>query len=190
MAIQNKSNHINFIQVQIRLIPIHIRLFITITTEAINQLPLEITFRDLGCPLNPFGFVLLIFIFKSVATRIPYLTRLADPSWSPVYSDVFNQNIYFVLLNFSFQKCRDPNPRLDSVGGSKLEPGLLRHFQLSFQNICLCYSILDFLITRKHFFSGNPINTYNFKGPLTFSFNKMHLQNDAFLLCPCNVKDT
>ena len=138
-----------------------------------------------------FFFVLLIFIFKSVATRIPYLTRLADPSWSPVYSDVFNQSIHFILLNFFyFQKCRDPNPRLDPVGGSKLEPGLLRHFQLSFQNICLCYSILDFLITRKHFFSGNPINTYNFKGPLTFSFNKMHLQNDAFLLCPCNVKDT
>ena len=121
-------------------------------------------------------------------TRIPYLTRLADPSWSPVYSDVFNQNIYFVLLNFSFQKCRDPNPQLDPVGGSKLEPGLLRHFQLSFQNICLCYSILDFLITRKHFFSGNPINTYNFKRPLTFTFNKMHLQNNAFLQYQCNVK--
>ena len=118
------------------------------------------------------------------------MTRLADPSWSPVYSDVFNQNIYFVLLNFSFQKGRDPNPRLDPVGGSKLEPGLLRQFQLSFQNICLCYSILDFLMSRNHFFSGNPINTYNFKRPLTFTFNKMHLQNDAFLQYQCNVKDT
>ena len=130
MAIQNKSNHINFIPVQIRLIPIHIRLFITITTEAINQLPLEITFRDQGCPLNPFCFrfinfhfqkyrdpnplldpiggsklepgllrrfqskhlfrLINFFLFKSVATRIPDLTRLADPSWSPVYSDIFN----------------------------------------------------------------------------------------------------
>ena len=131
MAIQNKSNHINFIQVQIRLIPIHVSLFITITIEAINQLPLEITFRDLGCPLNPFcfrfinfhfqkcrdlnplldpiggsklepgllrcfqskhsfHFINFFFIFKSVATRIPDLTRLADPSWSPVYSDIFN----------------------------------------------------------------------------------------------------
>ena len=190
MAIQNKSNHINFIQVQIRLIPIHIRLFITITTEAINQLPLEITFRDLGCPLNPFCFRFINFHFQKCRDPNPLLDPIGGSRWSPVYSDVFNQNIYFVLLNFSFQKCRDPNPRLDPVGGSKLEPGLLRHFQLSFQNICLCYSILDFLITRKHFFSGNPINTYNFKGPLTFSFNKMHLQNDAFLLCPCNVKDT
>ena len=34
-----------------------------------------------------------------------------------------------ILLNFHFQKCRDPNPLLDPVGGSKLEPGLLRHFQ-------------------------------------------------------------
>ena len=79
--------------------------------------------------LKHFASLYQIFIFKSVATRIPDLTRLADPSWSPVYSDVFNQNIYFVLLNFCFQKCRDPNPRLDPVGGSKLEPGLLRRFQ-------------------------------------------------------------
>ena len=34
-----------------------------------------------------------------------------------------------VLLNCHFQKCRDPNPLLDPVGGSKLEPGLLRRFQ-------------------------------------------------------------
>ena len=40
-----------------------------------------------------------------------------------------------ILLNFRFQKCRDPNPQLDPVGGSKPEPGLLRHFQLSSQNI-------------------------------------------------------
>ena len=86
----DRSNHINFIQVQIRLIPIHIRLFITITTEAINQLPFSITFHDLGCPFKTFCFV---------------------------------------ILNFHFQKCRDPNPRLDPVGGSKLEPGLLRRFQ-------------------------------------------------------------
>ena len=79
--------------------------------------------------LKPFVSLYYIFIFKSVATRIPDLTRLADPSWSPVYSDVFNQNIHFILLNFHFQKCRDPNPRLDPVGGSKLEPGLLRRFQ-------------------------------------------------------------
>ena len=39
-----------------------------------------------------------------------------------------------VLLNFHFQKCRDPNPLLDPVGGSKLESDLLRHFQLSSQN--------------------------------------------------------
>ena len=37
--------------------------------------------------------------------------------------------LVIVLLNFHFQKCRDPNPLLDPVGGSKLEPGLLRRFQ-------------------------------------------------------------
>ena len=44
-------------------------------------------------------------------------------------------HLVIVLLNFRFQKYRDPNSRLDLVGGSKPEPGLLRHFQLSSQNI-------------------------------------------------------
>ena len=63
---------------------------IIITADANNQLPLEITFHDLGCPFKTFCFV---------------------------------------ILKFQFQKCRDPNPRLDPIGRSKLEPGLLRHFQ-------------------------------------------------------------
>ena len=164
--------HINFIQVQIRLIPIHIRLFITITTEAINQLPFSITFHDLGCPFKTFCFV---------------------------------------ILNFHFQKCRDPNPRLDPVGGSKLEPGLLRRFQskhlfclikFSFSKVSRpesptrperrirtgarftpTFSIIfpkhvvnvilfwTFLIKRKHFFSGNPMTIYKFKTPITFTLN-------------------
>ena len=33
------------------------------------------------------------------------------------------------FIKFHFQKCRDPNPLLDPVSGSKLEPGLLRRFQ-------------------------------------------------------------
>ena len=44
-------------------------------------------------------------------------------------------HLVIVLLNFRFQKCRDSNPQLDPVGGSKPEPGLLRHFQLSSQII-------------------------------------------------------
>ena len=46
-------------------------------------------------------------------------------------------HLVIVLLNFRFQKCRDPNPRLDPIGGSKPELGLLRRFQLLSQNICL-----------------------------------------------------
>ena len=38
-----------------------------------------------------------------------------------------------------------------------------------------------FLIKRKHFFSGNPMTIYKFKTPITFTFNKMHLQNNAFI---------
>ena len=44
-------------------------------------------------------------------------------------------HLIIVLLNFRFQKRRDPNPRLDPVGESKPEPGLLRHFQLPSQNM-------------------------------------------------------
>ena len=44
-------------------------------------------------------------------------------------------HLVIVLLNFRFQKCRDPNPRLNPIGGSKTEPGLLQRFQLSSQNI-------------------------------------------------------
>ena len=43
--------------------------------------------------------------------------------------------IHLVIILFHFQKCRDPNPRLDPIGGSKPKPGLLRRFQLSSQNI-------------------------------------------------------
>ena len=55
-------------------------------------------------------------------------------------------HLVIVLLNFSFQKCRDLNPRLDPVGGSKPEPGLLRHFQLSSQNIL--FGFIKFFIFK------------------------------------------
>ena len=44
-------------------------------------------------------------------------------------------HLVIVILNFRFQKCRDPNPQLDPVGGSKPKPSLLRYFQLSSQKI-------------------------------------------------------
>ena len=105
------SSHIRYIQGQIRRIPIHNRLILLSRPKPLIKSLVAITFHDLGCPFNPFSYHFIKFSFsKNVATRIPYLTRLADPSWSPVYSDIFNQNIYIVLLNFYFQKCRDPNP--------------------------------------------------------------------------------
>ena len=65
-----------------------------------------------------------------VATPEPGPTRLANPNRNPGDTR-FYFFLFSVLLNFCFQKCRDPKPRLDPVGGSKPEPGLLRHFQLS-----------------------------------------------------------
>ena len=61
--------------------------------------------------------MLLNFVFKSVATQIPNLTRLVDPRWSP-FTPTFS-----IIIS------------LDPIGGSKTEPGLLRRFQLSSQNI-------------------------------------------------------
>ena len=60
-------------------------------------------------------------IHQSGRTRIRGVTRLIL--------------LVIVLLNFRFQKYQDPNPLLDPVGESKPEPDLLRHFQLSSQNI-------------------------------------------------------
>ena len=52
----------------------------------------------------PFISVLLNFSFKSVATRNPDLTRLADPSRSPVYSDISiilsKHLVYFIHFKF------------------------------------------------------------------------------------------
>ena len=59
----------------------------------------------------PFISVLLNFSFKSVATRNPDLTRLADPSRSLVYSDISiilsKHLVYFI--HFKFCKFRGSN---------------------------------------------------------------------------------
>ena len=56
--------------------------------------------------------MLLNFSFKSVATRNPDLTRLADPSRSSVYSDISiilsKHLVYFI--HFKFCKFRGSNP--------------------------------------------------------------------------------
>ena len=109
--IRTYQSHIKYIQVQIRLIHHLFHLIIVL-----------------------FKF----FVFKSVATRIPDSTRLADPSRSPVYSDIFNyllKTFCLVLLNFHFKNCRGLNPRPNPFDESKPKTGLLQHFQLSSQNI-------------------------------------------------------
>ena len=60
-----------------------------------------------GCSVEvinpiPFVSVLLNFSFKIVVARIPNLTWLADPSQSPVYSDIFNYLIKTFGLCCSF----------------------------------------------------------------------------------------
>ena len=163
--IETYQSHIKYIQGQIRLIHCLIHLVIVLLNFRFQKC------RDPNPRLNPIGR----------SKPEPGLLRRFQLS---------SQNICWILLNFHFQNCRDPNPRLDPVGGSKSEPGLLRHFQLSSQNIL--FVLLHFRLFKYaealHF--GNPINIYKFKIPITFTFNKMHLRNNAFIQCLCNVKDT
>ena len=113
------------------------------------------------------------------------------PRGRPV--EVINQILLVIaLLNLSFQKCRDPNPRLDPVGGSKPEPDLLRHFQLSYQNIWLVLFILDFVITLKHFIFGQTHKTFTHsKRLITLTFSKMYFtkiliqSSNCFTKCQC-----
>ena len=66
----------------------------------------------------------------------------------------------FRVINFFFQKkkkCRDPNSRPDPNGGSELEPGLLRRFHLSYQNILLCH-----FVAEAGSVLGKPIIIYRF----------------------------
>ena len=61
----------------------------------------------------------------------------SDPNGEsePKLGDARFISFIFRVIKFSFQKFRVPNPRSDRNGGSKPEPGLLRRFQLSSQNI-------------------------------------------------------
>ena len=70
---------------------------------------------------------------RGVATPKPDPTRKTSPNRNQGMPGLFL--IVIVLLNFYFQKCRDPNPWPDLNGGSEPEPGLLRRFHLSYQNI-------------------------------------------------------
>ena len=93
-----------------------------------------------------------------VATPEPGPTRLAGPNRNP--GDARLILFIYILLHFIFQKCHDPNPRLDPKGGSEPEPGLLRCFQLSYQNIFLMLFLLKFSIFEEDFSNGRPTNIY------------------------------
>ena len=136
MANRNISGHIKYIKGQIRLIPIHIRLISLSRPKPLIKSLFAITFHDPGCPFNSFSYHFIKFSFSKVSrpespTRPDWWIQ-AGARFTPTFSI---KTFCFILLNFYFQKCRDPNLRLDPVGGSKLEPGLLRHFQLYSQNI-------------------------------------------------------
>ena len=137
MANRNISSHIKYIQGQIRRIPIHIRLILLSRPKPLIKSLFAITFHALGCPFNSFSYRFFKKISFSKVSRPESPTQpgwriQAEARFTPTFSI---KTFCFVLLNFYFQKCRDPNPRLDPVARSKLEPGLLRHFQLSFQNM-------------------------------------------------------
>ena len=91
-----------------------------------------------------------------VATPEPDPTRMASLNRNPGTLGLFL--LFSVLLNFLFQKCRNPNPRPDPNGGSEPELGLLRRFHLSYQNILLIYLVAEAVSVF-----GKPIIIYKFK---------------------------
>ena len=104
------QSHIKYIQGQIRLIQIPIRLISYYT-----------------CRFLSFSGSI------SLSRPKPLIKSLYQLHFM-IRGRPFNSFSYG-FIKFRFQKCRDLNPRLDPVGGSKPNSGLLRHFQLSSQNI-------------------------------------------------------
>ena len=117
-------------------------------------------------------------------------------------------HLVIILLNFHFQKYCDPNPRLDPVGGSKSEPGLLRHFQLSPQKILFGFIKFSFskvsrpesptrpgwriqagawftptfsIIFSKYFVVLFHFRLFNYAEALHFGQAHKHLQKNAFI---------
>ena len=130
------QSHIKYIQGQIRLILIHIRLISFSRPKPLIKSLYQLQFMIRGRPFNSFSYRFIQFSFSKVL-RPESPTR---PGWriqvGARFTPTFSIKTFcLVLLNFCFQKCHNPNPLLDPVGESKPEPGLLRHFQLSSQNM-------------------------------------------------------
>ena len=67
MVSLNRSSHIKYIQGQIRLIPIHIRLISLSRPKPLIKSLFEITFHDPGCPFNSFSYRFIKFSFSKVS---------------------------------------------------------------------------------------------------------------------------
>ena len=99
---------------------------------------------------------------------------MVSPNRNPGTPDLIF--LFYVLLNFIFQKCHDPNPLPDPNGGSNLEPGLLRRFYLSYQKILLIHLVAEAVSVL-----GKPMiitNSKQFDRPL--NINKIHVQRKEF----------
>ena len=109
-----------------------------------------------------------------VATPKPGLTQMASPNRNPGTPCLIL--LFYVLLNFLFQNCRNPNPRPDPNDESEPEPGLLRRFHLSYQNILLIHLVAEAVSVL-----GKPMiitNSKQFGRPM--NINKIHVQRKAF----------
>ena len=67
MANRNRSSHIKFIQGQIRLIPIHIRLISLSRPKPLIKSLFTITFHDPGRPFKSFSYRFIKFSFSKVS---------------------------------------------------------------------------------------------------------------------------
>ena len=89
MVSRNRSSHFKYIQGQIRLIPIHIRLISLSQPKPLIKSLFSITFHDPGCPFNSFSYHFIKFSFSKVSRpESPTRPGWRIPSWSPIYSDI------------------------------------------------------------------------------------------------------
>ena len=102
--------------------------------------------------------LMTFFQGETVATPQPGPTRLVSPNRNP--GDARLILFIYILFHFFFQNFCDLNPRLNPKGGSELEPGLLRRFQLSYQNIFFMLFLFRFSICAEAFSNGRPTSIY------------------------------
>ena len=97
MASRNRSSHIKYIQGQIRLIPIHIRLISLSRPKPLIKSLCQLHFMIQGRPFNSFSYRFIKILFSKVLrpkspTRPGW--RIQVGAWfTPTFSNIFSKHV-------------------------------------------------------------------------------------------------